>query len=217
MSNANLLGEEMSKKGLQQHFKFSMHHKLTQIIILPRLFQTEKQFCCCTRPDTLIQMYWASTYYQQCTRRLGCQQTSSLFSSVSTVSFMSSYLWFPKKYRVNMNLSITMLHCQIITQRCNSLQHTKQFNWWEYSGYYLFDDDKQMVVLSLFSTTCIAPIAIHCFECMLSLNLAQVYELSALRNRLTVPLGGKTQCEIAYFHYENMIFCVLLMFINEVL
>ena len=51
---------------------------------------------------------------------------------------------------------------------------------------------------------------------MLSLNLAQVYELSALRNRLTVPLE-KTQCEIVYFHYENMIFHMLLMFINEVL
>ena len=33
---------------------------------------------------------------------------------------------------------------------------------------------------------------------------------------LTVPLE-KTQCEIVYFHYENMIFHMLLMFINEVL
>jgi len=28
---------------LQQHFKFSIHHKQTQIIILPLLFQPEKQ------------------------------------------------------------------------------------------------------------------------------------------------------------------------------
>jgi len=46
--------EEMSKKGLQQHIKFSIHHKLTQIIILPLLFQPERNFIAI--PD-LIQRY----------------------------------------------------------------------------------------------------------------------------------------------------------------
>jgi hypothetical protein len=96
-SNVKLQGKKCRKKDCNNTLN-SLHHKLTQIIILPLLFQPEKQFCCYTRPDTEIQTYWASTYYQQCTRRLGCQQTSSLFSSVSIFSFMSSYFWFPKKY-----------------------------------------------------------------------------------------------------------------------
>jgi hypothetical protein len=67
---------------------------------------------------------------------------------------------------------------------------------------------------SSLSTTCIASIVIHCFECMFSSNLAQVYELSALHNCAT---RKKTQCEFVYFHYKNLIFHMTFMFIEKVM